>query len=34
MEFLYRPEYIEKGQIFVFREGRTRGLGIITELLE
>ena len=34
LEFLYRPEYIEKGQIFVFREGRTRGLGVITELLE
>jgi len=34
MSFLYRPEYIEKGQIFVFREGRTRGLGIILEPLD
>ncbi|BAB65553.1 MULTISPECIES: GTPBP1 family GTP-binding protein [Sulfurisphaera] len=34
LSFLYRPEYIEKDQIFVFREGRTRGLGIITELLD
>ncbi|AWR96620.1 elongation factor 1-alpha [Acidianus sulfidivorans JP7] len=32
LEFLYRPEYIEKGQIFVFREGRTRGLGIISSV--
>jgi len=30
LKFLYRPEYIEKGQIFIFREGRTRGLGIVT----
>ncbi|BCU68188.1 elongation factor 1-alpha [Sulfolobales archaeon HS-7] len=29
MEFLYRPEYMENGQIFVFREGRTRGIGIV-----
>ncbi|AAK42573.1 elongation factor 1-alpha [Saccharolobus solfataricus] len=29
--FLYRPEYLEKGQIFVFREGRTRGVGIVLE---
>ena len=34
LSFLYRPEYIEKGQIFVFREGRTRGLGVITDLLD
>ena len=34
LSFLYRPEYIEKGQIFVFREGRTRGLGVITELID
>lgn len=34
LSFLYRPEYIEKGQIFVFREGRTRGLGIVTELID
>ncbi len=32
LTFLYRPEYIEKGQIFIFREGRTRGLGIITDV--
>jgi len=34
LTFLYRPEYIEQGQIFVFREGRTRGLGVITELVD
>ena len=34
LKFLYRPEYIEQGQIFVFREGRTRGLGVITELID
>lgn len=32
LRFLYRPEYVEKGQIFIFREGRTRGLGIITSV--
>ncbi|MDT7860696.1 MAG: GTP-binding protein [Saccharolobus sp.] len=31
LSFLYRPEYVEKGQIFVFREGRTRGVGIVLE---
>ncbi|MCY0859089.1 MAG: GTP-binding protein [Sulfolobaceae archaeon] len=33
LHFLYKPEYVEKGQIFIFREGRTRGLGVITEIL-
>ncbi len=28
-EFLTRPEYLEKDQTFVFREGRTRGIGTI-----
>ncbi len=32
LTFLFRPEYVEPGQIFVFREGRTRGLGIITRI--
>ncbi|MHA2274737.1 MAG: EF-Tu C-terminal domain-related protein, partial [Candidatus Kariarchaeaceae archaeon] len=30
--FLYRPECIRTGQRIVFREGRTKGLGIITEI--
>lgn len=29
LEFLYRPEYLEDGQLFVFREGRTRGIGTV-----
>jgi elongation factor 1-alpha len=30
-EFLTRPEYLEKNQTFVFREGRTRGIGVVLE---
>lgn len=33
LHFLYNPEYVEKGQIFVFREGRTRGIGVVLEPL-
>ena len=33
-EFMYRPEYIQEGSRVVFREGRTRGIGIITKLLD
>ncbi len=32
-EFAYRPEHIRKGQRVIFREGRTKGIGIITEVL-
>lgn len=32
LNFLYKPEYVEKGQIFIFREGRTRGLGAIIDV--
>jgi len=31
-KFLYRPEHIRVGQRIVFREGRTKGLGIITKV--
>jgi small GTP-binding protein len=31
--FKYRPEFIEKEDILVFREGRTKGIGRIIELL-
>ena len=31
-KFVYKPEYIKKNDYFVFREGRTRGLGLITEI--
>ena len=30
--FLYRPEYMTIGSKLVFREGRTKGLGIVTSL--
>ena len=30
--FLYRPEFMKLGQKLVFREGRTKGLGIVTGL--
>tara|TARA_B100000575_G_C23142764_1_gene665578 strand:+ start:7606 stop:8928 length:1323 start_codon:yes stop_codon:yes gene_type:complete len=33
MEFKYRPEIIEKGSKFVFRDGSTKGIGIIKEIL-
>jgi elongation factor 1-alpha len=31
--FVERPEFIEVGAVFLFREGTTRGLGTITEVL-
>lgn len=32
--FLYRPEYIKEGQRILFREGRTKGIGTITQRRE
>jgi len=32
--FKYHPEYIEVGDQITFREGRTKGIGVITELLD
>ena len=32
--FRKRPEYIRVGDTFVFREGRTKGLGKVTEILD
>ena len=32
-EFMYKPEYIEVGQEIVFREGRTKGIGTIKEIV-
>ncbi|RLF00966.1 MAG: hypothetical protein DRJ63_00980 [Thermoprotei archaeon] len=32
LRFLYRPWYIRKGDVFIFREGRTRGLGVVTRV--
>jgi GTPase len=31
--FNFRPEFIEEGNIFLFREGKTKGIGKITKLL-
>ena len=31
--FMYKPEYVEPGQVFMFREGRTRGIGWIKEIV-
>ena len=31
--FNFRPEYINQGDIFIFREGNLRGIGKIVELL-
>jgi GTPase len=30
--FVYKPEYVKKNDYFVFREGKTRGLGLITDV--
>ena len=32
-EFMFKPEYIEVGQEIVFREGRTKGIGTIREIV-
>eukprot|EP00796_Vickermania_ingenoplastis_P010593 gene10593-7359_t len=32
--FLYRPEYLREGQRIIFREGRTKGIGVVTHLFE
>ncbi|CAD2221429.1 hypothetical protein ADEAN_000896100 [Angomonas deanei] len=31
--FLYRPEFMHEGQRLIFREGRTKGIGIVTKLM-
>ena len=32
-EFKYKPEFVEVGNKITFREGRTKGVGIITEII-
>jgi small GTP-binding protein len=32
-EFMYRPEIIEKGCHFVFREGMTKGIGVVDDVI-
>jgi GTPase len=29
--FMYRPEYLKPGTTILFREGRTKGLGVVTQ---
>jgi len=31
-KFMYRPEYLHKGMTILFREGRTKGLGVIANI--
>lgn len=31
-KFMYRPEHIREGQRIVFREGRTKGIGIVSKI--
>ncbi len=33
-QFMYRGEYFEKGDLFIFREGNLRGLGKIIQVIE
>jgi len=30
--FMHRPEYVKKGTTILFREGRTKGLGVISRI--
>jgi len=32
-EFIAHPEFVKAGMKLLFREGKTKGLGIITKLL-
>lgn len=29
---MYRPEFVKEGTTILFREGRTKGLGVITRV--
>ena len=31
-EFVYRPEYIRPNMKLIFREGRIRGIGLVTKI--
>ena len=32
--FMYRPEYLKIGTTILFREGRTKGLGVVSRVFE
>ena len=31
--FMYRPEFLKEGTTILFREGRTRGLGVVSKVI-
>jgi GTPase len=31
-KFMYRPEYLKIGTTILFREGRTKGLGVVSSI--
>ena len=31
-KFMYRPEYLKPGATILFREGRTKGLGVVSSV--
>ncbi len=31
-KFMYRPEYLKPGTTILFREGRTKGLGVVSSV--
>jgi len=34
MSFKYKPEFVQVGDRFVFREGKTKGIGTITKIIK
>lgn len=34
MTFRYRPQFVQEGDRFIFREGKTKGIGTITKILK
>lgn len=34
MTFRYQPQFVQKGDRFVFREGKTKGIGTVTKILK
>lgn len=30
--FMYKPEYLKEGTTILFREGRTKGLGVVSKI--
>jgi elongation factor 1-alpha len=34
MTFRYKPQFVQEGDRFVFREGKTKGIGTITKILK